>query len=399
MARGDRGGAEAALCGGRGGCGKALGQLFLQPGNPGGEAGKGLVQPFIAEADQTQLRIGAPVGAAGQVGPGRLELGKHLQQPLGGQHLPQAAQGGLVVAAGHQSPAPLGGGLSQKQVPGQGGQLPQNRAHILAVGVEPGQGVQRPGGVPGGQTLHQGGGLHVPRQAQGVQNGLLVHRSLSPGALVQQGQGVPHAAVGQPGQQGGPLSGQRDILLPRHILQPLGDLHGQDALKGELLAPALDGGGHLVQLSGGQDEKEMGGGLLQNFQQGIEGGGRQHVYLVHDVHPPADGSGGIHRLVPQGAHLVHPVVGGGVQLQHVQNGAVFDTQTGGAGVAGIAVLGIFAVHRPGQNLGAGGLARPPGAGEQVGMGQPSRGHLTLQGVGNMGLTHHVVEGFGPPFSV
>ena len=140
---------------------------------------------------------------------------------------------------------------------------------------------------------------------------------LAAGALVQQGQGVPQAAVGQSGQQGSPVGGEVDALLLGHIAQPLGDLPGQDALKGELLAPGADGGRDLVQLGGGQDEHQVGGGLLQDFQQGVEGGGGQHVHLVHDIHPLAHGGGGIHRLVPQGADLVYAVVGGGVQLQHV----------------------------------------------------------------------------------
>ena len=157
--------------------------------------------------------------------------------------------------------------------------------------------------------------------------------------------------------------------------------------------------GHLVQLSGGQDKHQVGGGLLQDLQQGVEGGSGQHVDLVHDVDPFTDGGGGIDRLVPEGADLVHAVVGGGVQLQHVQDGAVFDAQTGGALVAGVAVLGILAIDRPGQDLGAGGLAGAPGAGEQVGVGQPVPGHLLLQRVGDVGLAHHVVEGAGAPLAV
>ena len=68
-------------------------------------------------------------------------------------------------------------------------------------------------------------------------------------------------------------------------------------------------------------------------------------------------------------------------------------------VARVAVLRVLAVHRPGQNLGAGGLAGAPGAGEEVGVAQPSGGHLTLEGFGDVSLAHHVVKGAGPPFAV
>ena len=101
----------------------------------------------------------------------------------------------------------------------------------------------------------------------------------------------------------------------------------------------------------------------------------------------------------EGADLVHAVVGGGVQLQHVQDGPVLNAQTGGTLVAGVAVHRVLTVHRPGQNLGAGGLAGAPGAGKEVGVGQPPGGHLALEGLGDVVLPHHVVKGAGPPFAV
>ena len=97
-----------------------------------------------------------------------MQLGEHEKQPLAGQLSPQPAQGGFVVAAGHQGRAPLRGGLAQEQVPGQGRELPQSRTHVLAVGVQPAQGVQGGGGVTGGQLAHQVGGFHAARKAQGV---------------------------------------------------------------------------------------------------------------------------------------------------------------------------------------------------------------------------------------
>ena len=250
-----------------------------------------------------------------------------------------------------------------------------------------------------GDQPHQSGGLQVARQAQGVQDVLLIHPLAASGALVQKGEGVPQAAVSQAGQQGGALAGQVDPLLLGHIAKALGDLSGEDPLEGKLLAPGLDGGRDLVQLGGGKNEHQVGGGLLQDLQQGVEGGGGQHVDLIHDVHTLPHGGGGVHRLVPQGADLVHAVVGGGVQFQHVQNGAVFDAQTGGAPVAGVAIHRSLAVYRPGQDLGTGGLAGAPGASEQIGVGEPVPRHLLLEGVGNVALPHHVVKGAGPPLAV
>ena len=121
--------------------------------------------------------------------------------------------------------------------------------------------------------------------------------------------------------------------------------------------------------------------------------------LVDDVHPLGHCRRGVGRLVPEGADLVHAVVGGGVQLQHVQDGPALDAQAGRAGVAGVAVHGVLAVDGPGQDLGAGGLAGAPGAGEEIGVAQTAGGHLPLERLGNMGLAHHIVKGAGPPFAV
>ena len=144
-----------------------------------------------------------------------------------------------------------------------------------------------------------------------------------------------------------------------------------------------------MQLRGGQNEQQVLRRLLQNLQQGVEGGDGQHVYLVDDVHPLFQHGGGIDRFLTQCAHLIHAVVGGGVQLRHIQQHAAVDTPAGVALAARRAVHGMLAVHRLGQNSGAGGLAGAPGAGEQVGVAHAALGHLPLQSVGDVGLSHHL----------
>ena len=143
----------------------------------------------------------------------------------------------------------------------------------------------------------------------------------------------------------------------------------------------------------------MGGRLLQNLQQRIEGLRREHVHLVDDIHPLGHGGRGIGRLLQHGTHVVHAVVGGCVQLHHVQDGAVLNAHTRRTLVAGVAVLRMLTVHGPGQNFGTGGLTRSSGAGKQIGVGQPSPLHLTLEGLCNMSLPHHVVKAAGTPLSV
>ena len=123
------------------------------------------------------------------------------------------------------------------------------------------------------------------------------------------------------------------------------------------------------------------------------------MHLVNDVHPTLHLRRGINGIIPQVPYIVHTVVGGGVNLQHVHTASCINAPAGSTDIAGIAVLGIQAIHRLGQNFGTAGLSRTPGAGEQVGMAQPSRLKLGFQGMGDARLPHHLVKGLGPVFPV
>ena len=123
------------------------------------------------------------------------------------------------------------------------------------------------------------------------------------------------------------------------------------------------------------------------------------MYLVNDVHPLLHLRGGKHRFLPQGTHIVHAVVGGGVQLHHVHHRALGNAPAGGAFAAGVALHRVFAVDSLGQDAGAGSLAGAPGADEDIGMGEPPGLHLVFQGLGNMLLPHHIIKGLGPPLAI
>ena len=247
--------------------------------------------------------------------------------------------------------------------------------------------------------LHEFCGLQIARKAQHLQNGAAVHRAARRGALVQKAQSIPQSAVRQPAQKLRAVRCQVDVLLSRHVCQPLGNIRRQDALEGIPLAAGENGGRDLVQLRGGQNEHQVGRGLLQNFQQGVEGGGGEHVHLVHDVYPLFHVGRGVNGLVPQSADLIHAVVGGGVQLQNVQKAAVFNAETAGTLTAGVAVYRVLAVHRLGQNFGAGSLAGAPGAGKEIGVGGAALRHLLFQRLGDVLLSDNVGEHLGPPFAV
>ena len=102
-----------------------------------------------------------------------------------------------------------------------------------------------------------------------------------------------------------------------------------------------------MQFGRGQNKHQMGRRLLQNLQQSIEGRGGEHVDLVHDIDSLFYVGRGVDGLIPQGPNLIYAVIGGGVQLQHIQDGAVFNTPAGVALVAGISVHGVLAVDGPG----------------------------------------------------
>ena len=121
--------------------------------------------------------------------------------------------------------------------------------------------------------------------------------------------------------------------------------------------------------------------------------------LVHDVDAVLHPGGGIDSIVSQCAHMIHTVVGGGIQLQNIQKASVVDAEAGGTLIAGITVYGMLTVDRLGEDLGTGGLSGAAGTCEKVGVAQPALLDLTAQGLGDVILSHDVGKGLGTPFAV
>ena len=109
---------------------------------------------------------------------------------------------------------------------------------------------------------HKLGSLQIACQTQHLQHRPAVHCAACGGTLIQKAQAVPQSAVCQTAQQLGTVRRQVNVLLTGHIGQPLGDVLGENAFKRVALAPGENGGGHLVQLRGGQNEHEVGRRLL-----------------------------------------------------------------------------------------------------------------------------------------
>ena len=83
-------------------------------------------------------------------------------------------------------------------------------------------------------------------------------------------------------------------------------------------------GSIFVCLRGGEDELHMGRRLFQRLEQRVEGAVTEHVDFIYvvDAELPA-GRCVVHRL-PQGAHIIHTVIGGPVYLRHVETAPLRD---------------------------------------------------------------------------
>ena len=178
----------------------------------------------------------------------------------------------------------------------------------------------------------------------------------------------------------------------------LGQLVGRQQVQLEVLGAAADGGQHLLRVGGGQHEHHVLGGLLERLQQRVRRRRRQHVDLVEDVHLRAPGRA--HgRLGDEVADGLDPVVGGGVELVHVERRAVLDGQARLADAARLAVGRVRAVEDLGQDAGGRGLARAPGAAEQVGVAHPIAPDRVLQGRDQVVLAPDLGESLRPVAAV
>ena len=223
---------------------------------------------------------------------------------------------------------------------------------------------------------------------------LLVRR-----ALVEQAERVADSALGQPCDQLGRVAAQLKALLRSNMRNVVGQLGRLDAAEIMALAARKDRGGHLLQLGRGEDEDQMLGRLFDDLQQRIEGRDRKHMHLVDDIDALFYGRGREDGFLPQGADVVDAVVGGSVQLDHIEDRAIGDTAAGGAFSAGVAVHRVLAVDRAGEDARTGRFARSPRANKQIRVREPRCTHLVLQGLGDVLLADDVVKGLRPPFAV
>ena len=261
--------------------------------------------------------------------------------------------------------------------------------------VEQGQAVPRHHRARDGQKQ-----LAVDEPEERVQV-VVLHLAAAEGQhLVEEGERVSGAALGGAGQAREGLVGDLDLLRVRHLAQVGLDLPRRDHPEVVLLATREDRVRQLVVLGGGEDELHLRGRLLQGLQKRVEGPRGEHVDLVDDPDLEAVAGGVVARALPQLAHLLDAVVGGPVDLLHVEGAALGDFLARGALEAGLGgrTIASRAVEGLGQDARGGGLAHAPCPREEEGVADATGAQGVLQGTGEGGLADQLVEGVRPVLS-
>ena len=143
-------------------------------------------------------------------------------------------------------------------------------------------------------------------------------------------------------------------FLRSNVLQMGHGVWHRDAVEVEDLTTRQDGGQDLVFLRGGQDEDGVGRRFLQGLQKRVECRLAQHVHLVDDVHLVFALLRWNANLVHDAADVLHLVVGGRVELKHVERHRL--------------LLSVKAVDGFGEDSRRGGLPHATWPAEEVGLG-------------------------------
>ena len=139
--------------------------------------------------------------------------------------------------------------------------------------------------------------------------------------------------------------------------------------------------------------------LFQRLEQGVEGPRAQHVDFVDDVDLVGSPRGRIAHVVAQVAHLVHVVVRGAVDFDHVEAVARDDFLARIALVAGIGVLAaLLAIQRLRQQARGGRLARAARSHEQVRVRHAVRLDRARERLDHVVLADHLLELLRAPFA-
>ncbi len=295
-------------------------------------------------------------------------------------------------------------GLQHGHALQQSGQLLQRTGSRNAVDAQNIHRLHQLATIAGGQGMKQRKHMAAIDRAQHLAHGGLLQLPAAKGdGLIGQAERIAHRASGPLGQQTQRLLFKGHALLGQHGLQML-----QHGLRGhraqvELQAAREHGDRHFLRIGGGQDKFQVLGRLFQRFQHGVERGVGEHVHLVDHEDLEAPLHRFVHRLLQQALHLVHPAVGGGIQLDIVGKASAINFCARRANTArrsGDRALPIrpCAIERLGQDARHRGLAHATRASEHIGMVQALLRQRIGQGLHDVLLPHHFGEVAGTVFT-
>ena len=142
-------------------------------------------------------------------------------------------------------------------------------------------------------------------------------------------------------------------------------------------------------------------GLFERFQQGVEGGGGEHVHLVDQIDLVGAAGRGICGIFPQRPDTLDAVVAGTVDLKHIETPSLGNLHTGianAAGIVGRAILAGLAVQRLGQNTGGRGLSHPARADKEIRLRETTPRDGVLKSAGDMLLANNLLKTLRSVFS-
>ena len=135
--------------------------------------------------------------------------------------------------------------------------------------------------------------------------------------LIQQRKRIAHGALCRAGDQSESARFGFDPFGLADLIQATLDLGQSDSTKIKALAARQNGRGNLMGLGRGKDEDDVSRGLFQSLQQRIESCRSEHVHFIDDVDFLAARGRHVLRVLTNLADGIDPVIGGAVDLDHV----------------------------------------------------------------------------------
>ena len=290
-------------------------------------------------------------------------------------------------------------GTGHDQVPQMRGQRTHEMQGVEALGKDFVQNQESMGIVALQEVVYQGEAVLIVQDIEVTDYVFILDiGSAESHGLVEDGEGVAHGAVGLGSDDMKGLVVYLHALLGGDPAQVPHHVRNGNPVEVIGLAPAEDGGENLVLLRGGQDENRVCRGLFQGFEKSVEGGLREHVHLVDDVHAvPAHLRRHLH-LLHERLDVLYRIVGSGVQLVDAIGTALLEAHAGLTFPAGLHLRpGMGTVDHLGKDAGGSGFTHAPGAAEQVGMRQLPPLDGIGEGTCNVVLADQALEGVRPVF--